>query len=71
MKTFDIKAKASKPKWYKFRNRLSNFLVYLARKCYAENPEVHAFFMKQFIDYSVYGKAVTRVDWDKIIEPED
>jgi len=70
MKTFNVKAKAPKPKWYKFRNRLSNFFMWLARKCYAENPEVHAFFMKQLIDYSIYGRAVTRVDWNKINQGE-
>lgn len=62
MKTYDIKAKTEKPRWYQFRLNLSNRLVWLAKKIYPENPKVYEFFMKQMVDYAIYGGAVTRVD---------
>lgn len=61
MMSYDFKTTLSKPKWYKLRNQLSNFFLYLAKKCYSENPEVWAFMCKKIIDQQIYGSSVMEV----------
>jgi len=72
MKTYDIIVK-EKPKWYQARWKLSNLLVFIARKIYPENPEVMAFVIKQMTDMAIYGGSITHFDYkdfaNKSLEP--
>lgn len=59
--SYEFKTKIPKPKWYRLRNQLSNFFLWLAKKCYAENPEVYAFMMKKATDAMIYGSSMMEV----------
>ena len=59
--SYDLKAKIPKPKWYQFRNILSNFFLWLAKKTYAENPEVWLFQTKMAVDQMIYGQSIARI----------
>ena len=50
MTSYDLKANLPGPKWYAFRHRLSNFFLYLAKRTYAESPEVWLFNSKKTMD---------------------
>lgn len=56
-----IKSK-QKPLWYQLRWKLSNLLVWVARKVYPQNPETTAFYMETLTDQLIAGRAVVRVD---------
>ena len=60
---YDIESTEPNPKWYKFRQRLSNWLLFLAKKAYPENPKVRAFFLKQMTDAMIYGGSIQHVDY--------
>ena len=58
---FSITA-TEKPKWHDLRWKLSNALVWLARRVYPRNPEVNAFLMQVMTDQMIYGQSVVRVN---------
>ena len=60
-----------KPKWYQLRWKLSNLFVEIGRRIYPENPEVMAFYMQMMSDQMIYGNAITRIDPEKLFNPDD
>ncbi len=70
MISYDFKTTTPKPKWYQYKNHLSNLFLWLAKKCYAENPEVMAFICKQMTDVMIYGNSVTIIDPTRFMDYE-
>jgi hypothetical protein len=56
------------PKWYNLRWKLSNKLVWLARKIHPENPEVKAFWMDVMADQMITGQAIVRVNLEDVMK---
>lgn len=54
----------------KIRIKISNYLVKLAVKLYPQNPKVMEFYSNLFLDESISGGSVVRVDPESIVKTQ-
>jgi hypothetical protein len=60
---FEVKAN-EKPKWHQIRWKLSNLLIYIARKIKPDNPEVKAFIVEMVLEQAITGNVVVKHQTD-------